>query len=75
MKKLHAQELSKHQPILCFDVILQHDWPIETIPSPHQGIRWQEKKVATFGSFQPLADKTNIEHLPKPFFKVIRKLL
>ena len=27
--KLHAQELSRNQPILRFDVILQHDWPIE----------------------------------------------
>ena len=29
MKKRHAQELSRNQPILRFDVILQHDWPIE----------------------------------------------
>ena len=29
MKNLPAQELSRNQPILCFDVILQHDWPIE----------------------------------------------
>ena len=28
-----------------------------------------------FGSFHPLADKTNNEHLPKPSFKVIRKWL
>ena len=28
-KKLHARELSRNQPILRFDVILQHDWPIE----------------------------------------------
>ena len=31
--KLHAQELSRNQPILRFEVILQHDsaddWPIE----------------------------------------------
>ena len=26
-----------------------------------------------FSSSHPLADKTNNEHLPKPFFKVIRK--
>ena len=25
----HARELSRNQPILCFDVILQCDWPIE----------------------------------------------
>ena len=29
MKKLHARELSGNQSILRFDVILQHDWPIE----------------------------------------------
>jgi len=29
VKKLHAQELSRNQPILCFDVELQNDWPIE----------------------------------------------
>ena len=28
-----------------------------------------------FWSFHPLADKTNNEHLPKPFFKIIRKSL
>ena len=28
-KKLHAQELSRNKPILLFDAILQHDWPIE----------------------------------------------
>ena len=29
LKKLHAWELSRNQSILRFDVILQHDWPIE----------------------------------------------
>ena len=29
MKKLHARELSRNQSVLRFDVILQHDWPIE----------------------------------------------
>ena len=29
MKKLHAREHSRNQPIPCFDFILQHDWPIE----------------------------------------------
>ena len=28
-KKNHARELSRNQLILCSDVILQHDWPIE----------------------------------------------
>jgi len=30
VKKLPGpRELSRNQPILCLDVILQHDWPIE----------------------------------------------
>ena len=29
MKELHARELSRNQLILRFDVILQHNWPIE----------------------------------------------
>ena len=36
---------------------------------------WGENEEAMFWSFHPWADKTNNEHLPKPFFKVIRKLL
>ena len=28
-EKFHALELSRNQSILHFDVILQHDWPIE----------------------------------------------
>ena len=31
VKKLHARELSRNQLILLFDVILQHDWPIEQL--------------------------------------------
>ena len=29
VKKIHARELSRNQLILRFDVILQHNWPIE----------------------------------------------
>ena len=29
VKRRHAQELSRNQPILRFDVILQYDWPIK----------------------------------------------
>ena len=28
-KKLHGRELSRNQRMLCFDVILQYDWPIK----------------------------------------------
>ena len=36
---------------------------------------WRENKESMFCSFHPLADETKNEHLPKPFFKVIRKSL
>ena len=36
---------------------------------------WRENEESMFCSFQPLADKTTNEHLPKPFFKDIRKSL
>ena len=73
-KKLMPEELSRTQSILRFDIILQHDWPIEQCLL-HIRIFWQENEESMFWSFHPLADKTNNEHLPKPFFKVIRKLL
>ena len=46
-----------------------------TMPSPYKGFLWWENEESMFWSFHPLADKTNKEHLPKPFFKVLRKLL
>ena len=39
------------------------------------GFLWRENKKSMFFSFHPLADETKNEHLPKPFFKVIRKSL
>ena len=39
------------------------------------GFIWRENAAAMFWSFHPMADKTNNEHLPKPFFKVLRKSL
>ena len=39
------------------------------------GFLWRENEEAMFSSFHPLADETKNEHLPKPFFKVIRKSL
>ena len=39
------------------------------------GILWRENKESMFSSFHPLADKTNNEHFPKPYFRVIRKSL
>ena len=71
-KKKHARELSINQSILRFDVILQHDWPIE------QCLRcflWRENQESMFRSFHSFADKTNSEHLSKPLFKFIGKSL
>ena len=45
------------------------------MPSPYEGFLWRENEESMFWSFHPLADETNNEHLPKPFFKVIRKSL
>ena len=46
-----------------------------TVPSPYKGFLWRENEESMFWSFYPLADNTNNEHLPKLFFKVIRKSL
>ena len=39
------------------------------------GFLWRENEEAMFWSLHPLADKTKNKHLPKPFFKIIRKSL
>ena len=67
-EKRHVRELSRNQSILRFDVILQHDWPIEQC-FLHIRVFFGGKTKS------PLADKANNEHLPKPFFKIIRKSL
>ena len=66
--KTSCPELTRHQSRLCFDVILQHDWPIEQCLL-HIRVFFGGKTKRL------LVDKTNNEHLPKPFFKVIRKSL
>ena len=69
------EELSRNQPILRFHVILQHDWPIEQY-LPHIGVFFRGKtKSPSFDLSIQLPDKTNNEHLQKPFFKVIRTSL
>ena len=40
-----------------------------TMPSLHYGFLWRKIEDAMFCSFHLLADKTNNEHLPKPFFE------
>ena len=63
MKKPHAQELSRNKPILHFDVILQHNWPIEQrLLHNYKGFLWWEKEEAMVWSFHSLADETNINY-------------
>ena len=45
VKKVHARELSRSQSILPFDVILQHDWPIEQCLLY---ISWRENEESMF---------------------------
>ena len=61
------EKLSTNQPILRFDVILQHDWPIEQCLLHIRVFLGRENEEAMFWSFHPLADKTNNELFPKPF--------
>ena len=72
VKKRHARELSRNQPILRLDVILQHDWPIEQCLFDSGG---KTKRPCFDLLIHWLMYKRSNEHLPKPFFKVIRKLL
>ena len=39
-----------------------------TMPSPYYSFLWRENKEAKFGSFHPLADKTNNERFLKLYF-------
>ena len=73
-KNFMPEELSRNQSILRFDVIPQHDWPIEQCLL-HTEIFFGRKTRSLCLIFHPLGDKTNNELLPKPFFEVIRKSL
>ena len=76
-KNFTPEELSRNQSISSLDVvILQHNWPIEQCFLHFRVFFGGKKRETMFWSLQLLADKTNNnEHLPKPFFKVIRELL
>ena len=74
LSKRLAEKLSRNQSILRFDIIPQHDWPIEQCLL-HTEIFFGRKTRSLCLIFHPLGDKTNNELLPKPFFEVIRKSL
>ena len=65
---------NNNQSILCFDAYCDTILANRAIPFPAR-IRvffgGKTKRTPCFLSFHPLADKTNNEHLPKPFFKVV----
>ena len=67
-KNFMPEELPRNQPILHFDVISQHDWPIEQCPL-HIRVFFGGKTESMFWSFHPLADKSNNEHFTKTSFQ------
>ena len=75
MKKRHAQELSRNQSILRFDVILQHDWPIEQCLHHIRVSFGRKMKRPCFDLFTYWLMKQITNTVTKPFFKVIRKSL
>ena len=74
-KNFVPEELSRNQPILRFDGYTTTRLANQTMSFTYEGFLWRENEESMFWSFYPLADKTNNDHLPKPFFKVIRKSL
>ena len=74
-KNFMPKELSRNHSILCFDVILQHDWPIEQWLLHIRVFFGGKTKSPCFDLFIHWLIKTTDEHVPKPFFKVIRKSL
>ena len=47
-EKTAYRELSRNQPIVRFDVILQHDWPIEQNLLHIRGFFWRESQESMF---------------------------
>ena len=74
-KKLHARELSRNQSILRFDVILQHDWPIEQCLLHIRVFFGGKTKRPCFDLFIHWLIKQITNTYQKPFFKVIWKSL
>ena len=75
LKKLHARELSRSQSILPFDVILQHDWPIEQCLLYIRIFFGGKTKSPCFDLFIHWLIKQITNSYRNHFFKVIRKSL
>ena len=74
VKKLHARELSRNQPILWFDVMQQQDLPIEQCLLHIRVFFGRKTKRPCFNLFiHWLIKQITNTCIPKPFFKVIRK--
>ena len=76
VKRTHGWKNSMPEnSILYIDVILQHDRPIEQCLQHIRVFFGGKTKSPCFEVFIHWLIKQNDEHLPKPFFKVIRKSL
>ena len=74
-EKISRPKLSRNQSILRFDVILQHDWPIEQCLLHIKVFFGGKTKSPCFHLFIHWLIKQITKHLPKPFFQAIRKSL
>ena len=70
-KNFMPEELSRNR----FDVILQQDWPIEQCPLHIRVFFGGKTKSPCLVLFIHRLIKQRNKHLPKPFFKAIRKSL
>ena len=75
VKKLHARELSRSQSMLHFDVILQHDWPIEQCLLYIRTFFGGKTKSPCFDLFIHWLIKQITNTYGNHYFKVIRKSL
>ena len=71
---MHARGLSRKQPVLRYDVILQHDWPTEQCLLHIRVFFGGKIKKACFDLFIQWLIK-QITNTFEPFSKVIRKSL
>ena len=69
VKKFHAQELSRNHSILRFDVILQHDWPIEQWFLHIRVFFGGKTKSPCFDLIVHWLIKTNNEHVTETIFQ------
>ena len=75
VKKFHTRELSRSQSILPFDVILQHDWPIEQCLLYIRIFFGGKTKSPCFDLFIHWLIKQITNTYGNHYFKVIRKSL